>query len=727
MAATDDKINVQIEAELTGSFQDQLNKVSELGKKVPLSRKEQGNYDAAMKGAQLSLNSGDMKGFQQNFNKVVDILRAASLSTGKLNSQIDEYTKKIEELSKAVNKRKERLTDIDTKYYGADAKKAGQLKDQEITKIKESYGDVAKNITNKQIRELIAEGFKGLKLEDINLQKKLPENLGMSSRDEAKAYVKIARDVQAQDKEYQKERSQLVNENSADTQAMQSLEEEIKKIQAAAPAAASELEKIYLELSKLKNVTNQQITDQKNAEKVSNARSTDKETLEQGEEILQQNKKQVTSFGKLVRNVTLYHLALRTVRNTMRSAIHTIKELDKQLTEQAMVIGKTRKETYQLLKGYQDLALKLGATTKEVAQVATEYLRQGKTTAEAMKLTEAAISAAKVASINTAESVNYLTTALNGFRLSSADAMKVSDKFAAVAASAAVSYEEIATALSKVASQANLAGMSIDYTTAILAKGIETTREAPETIGTALKTVIARMREIKDYGETLGDGVDLNNVESQLAYVGIELRNNEGELRSTEDVLDDLGRRWDELNSNQQAAIAKALAGTRQQSRLISMMTDYERVIELQEIAEQSQGATVAQMAVYTEGLEAAMNKVAVSWEKVVTTVSNSEIIINLVNSFASVLNIVNEILSNDVVMIGLLTTISLLAVKYVGTKIREKVEQKQIAKVQKIVLAQQAKEAVEAQKAYIQAKKKRLEDERDVRAKEYGSKAAEE
>ena len=65
----------------------------------------------------------------------------------------------------------------------------------------------------------------------------------------------------------------------------------------------------------------------------------------------------------------------------------------------------------------------------------------------------------------------------------------------------------------------------MDYTLGLLAKGIETTREAPETIGTALKTVIARMREISDYGETLDGETNINNVEQNLAYVGIQLRN----------------------------------------------------------------------------------------------------------------------------------------------------------------------------------------------------------
>jgi TP901 family phage tail tape measure protein len=275
-----------------------------------------------------------------------------------------------------------------------------------------------------------------------------------------------------------------------------------------------------------------------------------------------------------------------------------------------MVTGKTRKETYALLGSYQDLAKQCGATTKEIAEVATEYMKQGKTIEDSLVLTEAAVKAAKVARVSVGDSVNYLTTALNGFRLSADQAMAVSDKFAAVAAASATDYDELAIALSKVASQANLAGMSIDYTTALLTKGLETTREAPETMGTALKTIIARMRELGDYGETLDDSMDINNVESQLKYVGIALRDTSGELRSTEDVLDELGHKWDSLNKNQQAAIAKALAGTRQQSRLIAMMEDYERVTELQEISQRSAGATAAQADVYVNSLAGAINRV---------------------------------------------------------------------------------------------------------------------
>ena len=65
--------------------------------------------------------------------------------------------------------------------------------------------------------------------------------------------------------------------------------------------------------------------------------------------------------------------------------------------------------------------------------------------------------------------------------------------------------------------------------------------EAPETIGTALKTVLSRMRELTDYGKTLEDGLDVNRVEKALTNVGIALRDSNGQFRDMESVLTEVG------------------------------------------------------------------------------------------------------------------------------------------------------------------------------------------
>ena len=349
---------------------------------------------------------------------------------------------------------------------------------------------------------------------------------------------KVVKDIEIEERKVQEHIKQLDQEIRELTTALNTVKENIAKEQAktALPAevkTASSGQVVVQEAVAQQQKMNQDAAIAENTEKNAAAVS----------DLNQQLSKQSTTLGKVCKQFSLYAIVLRSAKKALNDAVKTVRDLDKYLTEQAMVTGKTRKETYALLSTYQDMASELGTTTKEIAEVTTQFLRQGKSTTDALTLTRAAVSAAKVAGISGAESVNYLTTALNGFQLAAEDAMKVSDKFAAIAAQSATSYEEIATALSKVASQANIAGMSIDYTTALLAKGIETTREPAESIGTALKTIIARMREITDYGKTLEDGMDINNVETQLAYVGIALRNQNGELRSTEEVLNELGNK----------------------------------------------------------------------------------------------------------------------------------------------------------------------------------------
>lgn len=395
--------------------------------------------------------------------------------------------------------------------------------------------------------------------------------------------------------------------------------------------------------------------------------------------------KQTTTLGRAFKQFSIYHMALNLLKSAVREAVSTIKELDKSLTEQAMVTGLSRDQAYELVDSYQELALITGSTTKEIASVATEYMKQGETIENSLILTQAAVSAAKVARVSVGESVDYLTTALRGFQMSAEDAMSVSDKFAKLAAASATDYDELAIALSKVASQANLAGMSIDYTLALLTQGLETTREAPETMGTALKTIIARMRELTDYGATLEGDTDINTVESQLAYVGIALRDANGELRSTEEVLDELGRKWDTLNTNQQAALAKALAGTRQQSRLIAMMDNYERVLEFQQMSISSTGATAAQSEVYLSGMEAAMNKITVAWEKLITTFTDSDLIIGIFDTIARMLDNIGTFFQNTAAQVGLFTVIGVA----LGSMITQRVIENNLAK-QRLVMQKQ-------------------------------------
>ena len=682
-----------------------LDEVANATKGLNLTKSQQESADKYVSSAKFGLANQDLKLFQQNFNKLVDLFKNAAASSGTLSKTIEQLTNRQLQLNKEINSLRNKSTDLETKLTpqtkkltataakafastNEDAKKVllsnnVQATRNEIIELQKALVDYLKE-TGKNLRQITKQDISnistrsGLQFKDINSAKASARYVNAENQ-----YANtIVSNLESTNTELSNKEAESAN-----------LTDELNKLNEASANTANSLNELYQKIVDIANATNSTVTTVKNEEKKQSTDYTPASTTESAIDINTAAKNNSSSLGKAFKQFSLYAIALKTIKKAAKEAMSTIKELDKSLTEQAMVTGKTREQTYQLLSSYQRLAAQTGSTTKEIADLATQFMRQGKTTQESLVLTEAAMSAAKVAGISASDSINYLTTALNGFQLSANDAMSVSDKFAAIAANAATSYDEIAIALSKVASQANLAGMSIDYTTALLAKGLETTREAPETIGTALKTIIARMRELSDYGETLGGDTDINNVESQLAYVGIALRDNNGELRSTEEVLDELGRKWDTLNSNQQAAVAKALAGTRQQSRLIAMMSDYERVIELQQIAERSSGATLSQMETYLEGIDAALNRVSIAWESIITSITNNELIIGLVDTGAFLLQVVNGIFQN----IGLSLPIFIALVTYSASILKTKLEeyaisikQKELEKAKTIEIAKQ-------------------------------------
>jgi TP901 family phage tail tape measure protein len=363
-----------------------------------------------------------------------------------------------------------------------------------------------------------------------------------------------------------------------------------------------------------------------------------------------------------------FQKVMQFVNRTVRDAVKTIKDLDKAITDMALVTTLSREEAWKLVGAMQNLATQTGLATSQIAGVIVQFIRQGRSVADAFELAEVAAKSAKVAGIDASEAVDYLTAAVNGFGLAATGAEDIADKFAAIAAKSASSFEELALAMSKVAPTAKSAGVSVDFMMGVIAKGIETTREAPENIGTAFKTIFARMREVTDLGKAMEDGMSLNRVEKALLSIGVPLRDNAGQFRNLETVLTDVGRKWEDLTSVEQAYLATALAGSRQQPRLLAIFNDFARTEELISVSAGAAGELEDQHLEYMEGLEAALVSMKNAWEQVVTAFMSSEVIITIVNflsaGFSTVADVLggmgNPIQVTTVALIGLTVALGL-------------------------------------------------------------------
>ena len=363
-------------------------------------------------------------------------------------------------------------------------------------------------------------------------------------------------------------------------------------------------------------------------------------------------KRDIDSLRQSLLNFFGIQNAIQLFKRAVREAYDSVTELDKAMTETAVVTDFSVGDMWDQLPEYTKMANDLGTTTLGAYETATLFYQQGLKTNEVMEVSTETMKMARIAGMDYVDATNMMTAALRGFNMeiSETSAQRVNDVYSELAKITASDTQEISTAMTKTASIAHNANMEFETTAAFLSQIIETTRESAETAGTAMKTIIARFTELKknpnELVEVDGEQVDANKIETALRSVGVALRDSNGEFRKLDDVFLDLAKRWDSLTVNQQRYVATMAAGSRQQSRFIAMMSDYDRTVELVNAAYNSAGSSQEQFEKTTESLESKINRLHNAWQEFTMNLSNSAIIKGAVDLLTGFLNIINKIIT---------------------------------------------------------------------------------
>jgi len=219
--------------------------------------------------------------------------------------------------------------------------------------------------------------------------------------------------------------------------------------------------------------------------------------------------------------------------------------------------------------------------------------------------------------------------------------------------------------MSKTASIANNAGMSFENTAAMLTQMIETTQEAPENIGTAMKTIIARFTELKKNvagtAESEFEDLDYNKVDTALKSVGVSLKDTTGQFRNLDDVFMELSAKWDTLDRNSQRYIATIAAGSRQQSRFIAMMEDYDRTMQLVNITKEAEGRADEQFAKNAESLTFKLQSLATAWEQFRMKLADVSIFKTVIDALTSFVDTLNELSESPAKLVTFVATFAIV------------------------------------------------------------------
>ena len=361
---------------------------------------------------------------------------------------------------------------------------------------------------------------------------------------------------------------------------------------------------------------------------------------------------QVQNLQMQIKNYFGLDEIFRSIGRLAREAMDTVKELDAAMTETAVVTNFSVSDMWDMLPTYTQHANELGATISDVYNAATLYYQQGLTTSQSMALADETLKMARIGGIEAAEATDMMTAALRGFNMEidRASAQKINDVYSKLAAITAADTKEIGSAMERTASIASSANMDFETTSAFLSQMIETTREAPENLGTAMKTIIARFQEMKvdptKLVDSEGEAMDFNRVDKALKTIGVSLTDEQGQFRDLDDVFIEISSRWDGLTQAQQRYIATIAAGSRQQSRFIAMMQDYDRTIELVDAAYASEGAGQAQFEKTLESMDTKLNKLKNAWDQFAMGLMNADFLKKGVDIATSFLTVVEKIIT---------------------------------------------------------------------------------
>ena len=316
------------------------------------------------------------------------------------------------------------------------------------------------------------------------------------------------------------------------------------------------------------------------------------------------------------------------------------KKLDSSLNDIRIVTDKSAQDMEKFAVQANKAAKNLGSSTTGYTDASLIYYQQGLSDAEVQARTETTLKAANVTGQSAAEVSEQLTAVWNGYKVSAEEAELYVDKLSAVAATTAADLEELSTGMSKVASAANIMGVDIDQLNAQLATVVSVTRQAPESVGTAFKTIYARMGDIE---AGLDTETSLGEYTKKMNEMGFNVLDTNGKLKDMGSVIEEIGNKWTSLSREQQVALSQTMAGTRQYNNLLALFDNWDEYTESLETSRDAAGSLQKQQDIYMESMEAHLQKLSTEGERVYNNLFDANAVNPLIDALTSLVSLLAD------------------------------------------------------------------------------------
>ena len=342
-----------------------------------------------------------------------------------------------------------------------------------------------------------------------------------------------------------------------------------------------------------------------------------------------------------------------------------VKDVDTALTNLRKVTDATEADLQRFMKNVGDSAHKMGSSMSDLVNATAEFSRLGYDLTQSQKLGELATmykSVAEDLDITTAS--QSIVSTLKAFEKAGISAERIVDVFNYVGNNFAISSAGIGEAMQRSAASLQTANNSLEQSVALITAANEVAQD-PIKVGTAMKTLSARIRGSKSELTELGEDIEfLSEGTSKLrneikALSGVDIMIDDTTFKSTYQIIDELSVAYQGMVETSQARLAEMLGGKNQANIISALLENFDTARKaLKDSTNEADGSAAKELATALDSVNGKLNQLSATWQKFSNDVLQSDLFKTAITVIDKLINGLDKLIGGSHSLLKITTAI---------------------------------------------------------------------
>lgn len=346
-------------------------------------------------------------------------------------------------------------------------------------------------------------------------------------------------------------------------------------------------------------------------------------------------------------------------KRLIREVANEIKLLDDSILEVNKILNLSTDEMDKFVKKAYEMGESVSRTGRDAVDAVGTMVKAGFSNLdEAMDFAQLSLSMKNVGdNMNDVErNANVLISTMKGFGDESVQfAEKTLNVLNEVSNTSAITFSDLAEAYTRTSAVYHMAGVSIEELAGLVTGANEIIQNI-EKSSSGLLIITQRIQGVTEAFEE--DPENLSQVDKALKQIaGIDIRDANGQLRDTYEILNDISKVYGNLDSIDRNALSEIVSGKRQRSVFEALMANWNKVEKVTQSAMNSQDSYMKEQEAYFNSISGHLARLESAWQSLATSSMDSDFVKSLIDTVTWIVKLTDVCGGLQVVLLGLIAS----------------------------------------------------------------------